>query len=75
MQPYDDPGGHFREAPEETLVVVGMDLLSVVLVAATLAGFLVRRPGLLWLVVALGTVLVLWVVGIWSLVARWRDWE
>lgn len=75
MQPYDDPGGHFREAPEETLVVVGMDLLSVALVGVTFAGFLARRPDLLWLVVALGTVFVLWVVGIWALVARWRDWE
>lgn len=74
MQPYDDLAGHYRETPGETLVVVGMDLASLALVVLAALGTALD-PALSWTATVAGALFVLWVVGIWTLVARWRGWE
>jgi len=75
VRPYDDLWTSYEEHPGETLVVVWLDLSALVLVGATVAGLALARPAVLWGVVAYGTAVVLWVLGGWSLVARWRDWD
>lgn len=75
MQPYDDLRGHVRETPEDTLIVVGLDLCMIALVGLTVAGFALDHHSAFWIVVVVGTGVIVWVIGGWSFVAEWREWE